>query len=313
MRDKHYPAPTPAPTPTPTPAPALTPAPAPTPVSNYARLLQRCFQHQNAVSEKEETVSLYSGSNRPNFRKSAWITLGQKGEAVGEVNTIRLDRFLEREEMDEVVIDMLKIDTEGHDLKVIYSAEDALKKHQIKLIVFEFGANWGENGATLKAAVEYLHGMGYDSYMMSQYDCAGDQGCHHIKLGDIYWYVHGCASARVGCCRICDLLSASATHMRCSASSSHAAHIHRHSLHSLTPLTHLPFLTASRESVYEQPPLANIMSVVKEYDSRMLDVLMGKNQFPKGADELFEKEIAPLWKPAEASCLEKGLPEIAPA
>ena len=105
---------------------------------------------------------------------------------------------------------------------------------------------------------------------------------------------------------------------------SHAARTHRHSLHSLTPLTplahstHSPtlprrLLTASREPVYEQPPLANIMSVVKEYDSRILDVLMGRDQFPKGADELFEREIAPLWKPAEASCLEKGLPEIRPA
>ena len=97
--------------------------------------------------------------------------------------------FEQREGMSEVVIDMLKIDTEGHDLKVIYSAEDALKKHQIKLIVFEFGANWGENGATLEAAVEYLNGMGYDSYMMSQYDCEGYYGCHHIKLDDVYWYV----------------------------------------------------------------------------------------------------------------------------
>lgn len=66
--------------------------------------------------------------------------------------------------------------------------------------------------------------------------------------------------------------------------------------------------------MYEQPPLANIMSVVQEYDSRMLGVLMGKDQFQKAADEQFVRQIADKWGagpfPGETSCLEKGLPGI---
>ena len=103
-------------------------------------------------------------------------------------------------------------------------------RHQIKLLVFEFGANWGDNNYKLMDAVEYLNKLGYDSYMLSQHECSGPNGCHHIKLDGVLW-----------------------------------------------------------DPLYEKPPLANIMSVVKEYDVRVLDILMGKDQFIEGADEQFEK------------------------
>ena len=72
-------------------------------------------------------------------------------------------------------VDLLKIDTEGQDLKVIYGAEAALQHHQIQLLVFEFGANWGDSGLLLRDAVEFLDKYGYDSYMLST-------GKVHLKL-----------------------------------------------------------------------------------------------------------------------------------
>lgn len=69
----------------------------------------RCYPHNLAAAETEGTVDLYSGNTQPEREdKSAWVTMGRKGPKIGEIDTVRLDMFLQREAVT-ADIDLLKI------------------------------------------------------------------------------------------------------------------------------------------------------------------------------------------------------------
>ena len=52
-----------------------------------------------------------------------------------KVKTIRLDEYFEMKNINK--IDLLKIDTEGHELKVLNGAEKAFENHKIKYLLIE--------------------------------------------------------------------------------------------------------------------------------------------------------------------------------
>lgn len=59
-------------------------------------------------------------------------------------------------------VDLLKIDTEGWDYKVLLGAEHSVEHNRVKFIQFEYGDYWRNAGATLCAAVNYLAGFGWE-------------------------------------------------------------------------------------------------------------------------------------------------------
>lgn len=65
-------------------------------------------------------------------------------------------------------IDFLKIDTEGYELKVLQGFEDFL--HQIKIIQFEYGGTFLDNGVKLIDIIKYLESYGFRNFAyLTQY------------------------------------------------------------------------------------------------------------------------------------------------
>jgi FkbM family methyltransferase len=59
-------------------------------------------------------------------------------------------------------IDMLKIDAEGYDLRVLKGATQSLKQGRISVIQFEYNSPWAAVGSTLSEAFGLLEGFGYE-------------------------------------------------------------------------------------------------------------------------------------------------------
>ena len=86
----------------------------------------------------------------------------QKAQHVGqiEVDTITIDNFCDREHIED--IDILKIDVEGAEIKVMNGARDKLTKHAISLIYTEvtFTAHY-DGGCLFHELTGYLEQYGY--------------------------------------------------------------------------------------------------------------------------------------------------------
>jgi FkbM family methyltransferase len=63
-------------------------------------------------------------------------------------------------------VDMLKIDAEGFDFKVLRGAAGLIKARRIQVIQFEYGDRWAYAGDTLAAAIRFLRDSGYDIYLL---------------------------------------------------------------------------------------------------------------------------------------------------
>lgn len=59
-------------------------------------------------------------------------------------------------------VDFLKIDVEGHEPDVIFGFEDEIKK--VKVIQFEYGGTYKDNGSSLSKIVEHLSRMGFANF-----------------------------------------------------------------------------------------------------------------------------------------------------
>jgi len=58
-------------------------------------------------------------------------------------------------------INLLKVDTEGHDLSVLLGAEDLLRAHSVDVVQFEYNHRWIYERRFLRDAFEYLKPLGY--------------------------------------------------------------------------------------------------------------------------------------------------------
>lgn len=64
-------------------------------------------------------------------------------------------------------INYLKIDVEGHELRVIKGASDLINKKKINCIQFEYNSNWKVSGSKLGEVFEYLTAFGYEFYRLT--------------------------------------------------------------------------------------------------------------------------------------------------
>ncbi|ESW60358.1 MAG: hypothetical protein Q27BPR15_12420 [Rhodobacter sp. CACIA14H1] len=63
-------------------------------------------------------------------------------------------------------VDMLKIDAEGYDLRVLTGASELLKAGRVGVVQFEYNAPWAAAGSTLSAAFQLLRGAGFRVYLL---------------------------------------------------------------------------------------------------------------------------------------------------
>lgn len=79
-----------------------------------------------------------------------------------EVKTITIDEFVKKQKISE--IDLLKIDTEGHEYSVLQGAKKTLKENKIKVIQFEFNEMNVYSRTFMKDFIDLL--SNYDLYRL---------------------------------------------------------------------------------------------------------------------------------------------------
>lgn len=77
-----------------------------------------------------------------------------------QLNVRRADEYVR--ENGPAVIDFLKIDTEGYELHVIRGFGEELKR--VRVIQFEYGGTYLDNGIKLIEVIEYLRSQGFDEF-----------------------------------------------------------------------------------------------------------------------------------------------------
>lgn len=90
--------------------------------------------------DEETSLPLYADTEGSPLASAYRRQLDHLGIEVGEVEQAeikRLDDFCRDEDIDE--IDLLKLDTEGHELRILLGSKDLLFRRAIGLIQFEFG------------------------------------------------------------------------------------------------------------------------------------------------------------------------------
>jgi FkbM family methyltransferase len=100
------------------------------------------------------------------------------------VEITTLDAFLVRREG---IVDMVKIDAEGFDLKVLLGASQLFSEGRIGVVQFEYNASWRDAGATLSAAVGFLQAHNYSTFILKG---AGIYSFAPATLGEYFRYTN---------------------------------------------------------------------------------------------------------------------------
>ena len=82
-----------------------------------------------------------------------------QGQHIEKVPTVTLDEYCRASNIRDILF--LKIDAEGHDLRVLRGAVNLLKNQHIKYVQFEYNATWIASRSFLRDAFELLQGQGY--------------------------------------------------------------------------------------------------------------------------------------------------------
>ena len=82
-----------------------------------------------------------------------------------KANLTTLDDYVIKNGIDR--IDLLKIDVEGHETRVIEGAANLIKKKMIKCIQFEYNNNWASAEFTLQNIYNLLSEFGYKFYRLA--------------------------------------------------------------------------------------------------------------------------------------------------
>jgi FkbM family methyltransferase len=105
-----------------------------------------------------------------------------------EVEVVRLDDLAESRGLAE--IDMLKIDAEGHDARVLLGAERLLRRNAVAVIQFEYNRPWIMAGSTLTQVSSWLNSLGYEVKLLRR------DGLYDVdigKVGEFFGYSNFCA------------------------------------------------------------------------------------------------------------------------
>jgi len=108
-------------------------------VSNLNNKSQKLFNV--GVGDKNDMLELYDysehdGSEHASLYHDVITDLHKESAISHQVKVVKLDDFLFKEKVD--IIDLLKIDTEGNEFKVLLGLKEYINKGKIKAIHFEF-------------------------------------------------------------------------------------------------------------------------------------------------------------------------------
>jgi len=153
-------------------------------------LSERVVIHQCALGDVTGDACIYA--QRDGGECSSFISEHAQGHPV----VVRVRRFDELWlELGRPTVDVLKIDAEGFDLQVLRGATEALQMGAVRVIQFEYDAPWARAGSTLGAALDYLRGYGYQTFLLRQ---QGLLEFDYNFYGELFGYSNFVAIAR-GC------------------------------------------------------------------------------------------------------------------
>lgn len=115
-----------------------------------------------AASDVEGTAEFFEEPDAG--RHSSLVAGFSRGAEATSVRTTTLDAELAARGIDRV--DYLKIDAEGHDLKVLRGAEQYLREQKVGFVQFEYNEAWRLAANRLQDALELLHGAGYEVFLL---------------------------------------------------------------------------------------------------------------------------------------------------
>jgi FkbM family methyltransferase len=107
-------------------------------------------------SSGEAILRCRPGGGRNGFHETY---AGTEGESTETVRTAALDEYAREAGLSELLL--LKIDTEGHDLRVLRGALELLQSKQIQYVQFEYNSAWIASRHFLKDAFDLLLPLGY--------------------------------------------------------------------------------------------------------------------------------------------------------
>ena len=105
---------------------------------------------------------------------------------VVQIQTTTLDAAIKRFG-DAQRIDLVKIDAEGFDLRVLKGASELLSNHRVAVIQFEYNAPWAFAGSTLADALDLLADHGYSVRLLKR---EGLVAFDYAKYGDFFGYAN---------------------------------------------------------------------------------------------------------------------------
>jgi FkbM family methyltransferase len=119
----------------------------------------------SAVGERDEVSTLYSpddGAENASLHRRRDSYFAEQTFASRIVNVISIDSFLRASAIDSV--EFMKMDIEGHELFALRGAVDALSRHAIKSLSFEFGSGNINSRTFFRDYWDLLTGHSYRIY-----------------------------------------------------------------------------------------------------------------------------------------------------
>ena len=120
---------------------------------------QKKVKFNNIALGNENTKLQFSYIPNASYLSSASVTLREGSILVSDVLSIRGDDFCKTNNID--YIDFLKIDTEGHDYKVLLGFKEMLQNKKVRIVQFEYGPFSIQTKDLLKNHFELLNSYGY--------------------------------------------------------------------------------------------------------------------------------------------------------
>lgn len=122
----------------------------------------KCSIENMGLSDVNGKFTFYEGANAAEH--SSFVDTADKSLLATEGKLTTIDSFVFENNVSH--INLLKIDTEGLDFRVILGSKNMLGKQQIDFVQFEYGANWRHAGHTLKAAISLFDSSGYQVFSL---------------------------------------------------------------------------------------------------------------------------------------------------
>jgi FkbM family methyltransferase len=134
-----------------------------------SRLAGRVEIVDAAVADSPGMMSLFEQPSASEHSSLVWRPEGTTGIERG-VAVTTVDELMSRLQWPQV--DLLKIDTEGFDGRVLEGATNALAERRLGIIQFEYNIQWALAGSTLGSVLDRLRANGYEVFALRAHSLA---------------------------------------------------------------------------------------------------------------------------------------------